>query len=215
MEVSVALADILNPTLVNQMTEIGKKYNPKERVLDVKSIGLGDHAVKRAKERFGLEKKEALELFRKLLKTATFIGETVSEDGDRSLCYGIHYGEPIVIVLSPDYLTIKTVWKQKAHTCSDIMHKKISDMYRLELRKAQRKERALVKRKSLLDVDAYARMYAAKQVLMKTTSKKKIEMQEKIVVECEQDILTRNNELLELQSSIRSLTYHVVGLMRP
>jgi hypothetical protein len=157
----------------------------------------------------------ALEHFRNLLKRAIFISETVCEETERRACmYGVRgTSGHICIIVSLDFLEILTVYNVRTMTFAEVLKDKVKNMYNSELRKALRKERGLLKKKLIIETDAYAKIYTSKLNILKTVSKKKIAIEKEIIAENEAIIANFAKELESIQSAIRSLARAVIGLI--
>lgn len=142
------------PIFIHIREMLKMKENPKP-IINFSTLSIDDHAVKRAKERFGkTDKNSAMQFCKCALGRAKYIGETTCEKGHRSHMFS---DNKIAIILSLDLNKIVTVYKVKDREYivkteqDNPLHKKLTRIYEVEFRKHDRleksKERLLEKAK--------------------------------------------------------------------
>lgn len=102
--------------------------------LDTDKVKMSEHALLRAKERFSLEKEEAVKHFRSLLKKAKKIGIVYDKNGVPSVLFAIGR---VAMYLNTELSEIKTVRRQEMITYEPVKNK-FQQYLEKELRKLNR-----------------------------------------------------------------------------
>lgn len=177
--------------------------------LVIESIEMDGHSRKRARERFSLSDKDSLDYFKNTLSKSTYICETVGIGGARSHLYGYKpkdSHEVTAIHVSMDYKTITTVYKE---TLTDYfipkhLKEKLTNVTRTEVRMWTKKENSCLKKIDYVVAEAKAEIYTLKFELLKTTSQKKRDNYSNRIIELQNHIDYKYDEIKKIQEKVRS-----------
>jgi hypothetical protein len=135
--------------------------------LDIKSVKMSDHAIKRANQRFNIDSKRALSYFRSVLEKANYVG--IIEDSENNKPGQLFAYNRIAIHLSMDCKTILTVYKADTVTY-DPLKNKVLELHKKKFNHCTIKERALQKRLDQLKLESQVEIAQCKLRKYKTKS---------------------------------------------
>ncbi|ASA22715.1 hypothetical protein [Paenibacillus donghaensis] len=202
-------------------------------VLNIKKIGIEDHAVKRVIQRYHREnKQDALNFCKSLLGNAKYIGETTCDKGNKAQMFVAP--NKIQIYLSIDFSTIRTIMDSKeksfivydkndvvsdsdSHIFSKVkdipLQDKLIKLYQTEFKKHDRLEKRMSK--EFLDFKFMKQLEIAELNLLAHKTKSKQLRDESIdkVKHLEADISSNFNELKRVQDSKRQISKALASLL--
>lgn len=217
MSSSLAIVDQLTSEELERFTALAEKFEQQKtgsvnNKINCETIGMTDHAISRARERFNMNndgRGKIVSYFRELLSRCQFITDYVAVDekgvDQKSLLYGAKGG--IEITVSSDYKTIITVNKHGGakYSMPEFVKKQIISVYTKELRKLNKIEKSKLKRLSYFRAEADAEIYPLRFIILKTTSKKKKSEAESRINEIEANMSAKFDEIIAIQSKIRQV----------
>lgn len=208
-----AIAEVLTDEQKEKIARAAEIIDQKKTWFD--SVVLSAHAGIRLKERFDCATPAAgLKFVRECLSRATFIGETVCEEkGQRGLAYGCNPG--IYIIVSMDRKTVATAMKV-AHfgkNMPEFMRLKYIEVARRELRVMHRKEKRWLKGMDLVRAEAHAKIWNNKLLILKTTSRRKIEVAKQEIESAERILLDKLQEIADIQEKIRQVARSYIAML--
>jgi hypothetical protein len=107
-------------------------------------IGISKHAIDEAVKDFRIDRKDAEEWIRSNLRKSRFISDIISQEGRPSRLYAY---QRVALILADSEDFVFTVYPQ--NTPDSRLHSKVETLILRELRKAERIERAAIRRASV------------------------------------------------------------------
>jgi hypothetical protein len=209
---AIPMSELLSGAEIEKITTVADLVvNPR---FDPETIILSNHAIDRTKQRFPNIKgnPEARNYLRCVLRTAVFITEAYFEENEKHenktkfLLYGAPNG--VELRVSLDHSELLTIINHNGEIRAKAIPLKIREkmlvIFKQEIRKLNRIEKARQKKLPLVEAEVNADIANAKLFILKTTSKKKKQEAELKIKESEERLSKYIQEIEELQTKIKN-----------
>ncbi|MFE6075589.1 hypothetical protein ACFVQB_14050 [Paenibacillus sp. NPDC057886] len=179
-----------------------------------RNIELSTHAFERVQERFpdyGKNKKMATDYIRSILKNSEYIGVVPDQDGKDSHMYVFNHS--IAVHISYEMEAITTIYRIEVDTVKRNkqigFRSKVEELYKKEFRKIHRTESSKRKQMKYSKAKNEAEIAALRYKQLVTRSENVREACAKRIVELQNEILIKENEIKDMQVLKRSVAYAI------